>query len=761
MILIKTHNPDKLRQYFSEAGVRAEQVTFNTSETPDTKVIMHVGGEGVDYTHCYIQQHYKTPIISCLDPTTVWAEPINKLYILLALQKARRIDNGESLPFKVTNDQISICTDLETLKLFASLPPSTLSVDIECNVDNHELTCIGFGYSTGKDTYAALVVPLEREGQNYWSESDEATVWLLIANILESNSNKVFQNFIFDTMILSKHGIATNGIISDTMIAAHLIQPELPKGLADLGRLYLMCDTWKGISSYASNEVLWNYNARDAIYTLQILKEQESLMAQTKRLPTWQTLLIPLHRIVLDICERGLTVDTAAIAQITEQTGQEVTQLTSQLREIADGLLPPKVTYILRKGSIKPTVSYVTMGSHVYEPFIPPADLKQAKKWHEPIYEKQVSTEPFNPSSPNQVKDMIRALGINIPTVKGKETTDELALKKLMAKHPIPFFRLLLQHREKAKLYGTYCQMQLDSDGKLRFSINIAGTVEARFSSKQTPWGTGCNIQNIPKNFRHIVLPSSPEHVILNVDFKQADPHMVAWLAGEYKMLDIMDSGGDLHAYTASHIVGHDITKVKGYDKDNSIERKLGKACNNALNYGMGAERFQNMVFKDMGMVLTKQQAADAIKAYFDLYTEIKQWHRDTEASIYKTRQLHTPFGRTRYFYGPLTYQLVQAALAYVPPSTVADALNIGWLSFLSCVSQKGLRVQSLLQCHDSLTFEVHKDDLDEAARILIQSTEGVKFTVGGIERHFKADVSVGENWGNLKGWKPNAKTTR
>lgn len=757
MILIRTPNSKQLEQYFSEAGVRSDQVIFNGPETPSTKVLVHVGGPGVDATHCYIQQHYKIPLISCLDPATVWQIPINKTYIILALQKARRIDNGE-LPLTVENSQVQITTEVRHLSNFlddiSDDSRIQISVDIESNVDTNELTCIGFGYG-----YHAVVVPLEREGQNYWSEADEAQVWRLLARILAGSNPKVFQNFIFDTMMLSKQGISVNGEIKDTMTLAHLIQPELKKGLDNLGRLYLLCDVWKGISSYASNEVLWQYNGRDALYTLQILAEQERQLAGTDRLKLWEPLLVPLHRVVLDICQRGLTVDKAALAQLTEETGREVAQLTAELQAMAEGLLPPKVEFVPRNGSLKKlrdSGRLYVMGSHTYEPFVPPPELKMGKKHTSQVYERIEDDSPFNPASPDQVKSMIQALGITVPTVKGKQTTDELALKKLMSKHPIPFFRVLLQHREKAKLFGTYCQMKLDSDEKLRFSITIPGTVEARFSSKQTPWGTGCNIQNIPKNFRHIILPSSPDNIILNVDFKQADPHMVAWMAGETKMLEIMDSGGDLHSFTASAIVGYDITKKKGYDKDTSMERKLGKACNNGLNYGMGAERFMNMVFKDMNMVLTKDEAYKAIAAYFELYPGIKQWHRTTEANVYKTRMLHTPLGRTRYFYGPLTYQLVQAALAYVPPSTVADVLNIGWLAFLRKCKESGLLVTSLMQCHDSLTFEVHKEDLDAAAALLIQCTEGVKFEVNGIERHFDADISYGNNWRDLKSWKPN-----
>lgn len=83
---------------------------------------------------------------------------------------------------------------------------------------------------------------------NRWSEEEEMVLWRKIAKILgDPMTEKVLQNGLFDIQfLLSQMGIWVRGKIHDTMIAHHIMYPELRKGLAFLGSIY--CGTqeyWK------------------------------------------------------------------------------------------------------------------------------------------------------------------------------------------------------------------------------------------------------------------------------------------------------------------------------------------------------------------------------------------------------------------------------------------------------------------------------------------------------------------------------------
>ena len=96
---------------------------------------------------------------------------------------------------------------------------------------NYELACISFS----SDPSVAISVPLDGR----WSLHDEAIIWRGLQKVLGSPSKKIAQNAIFDVhFLLTRCGIQVRGPIEDTMIAHHIMYPELPKGLAFLVSIY-------------------------------------------------------------------------------------------------------------------------------------------------------------------------------------------------------------------------------------------------------------------------------------------------------------------------------------------------------------------------------------------------------------------------------------------------------------------------------------------------------------------------------------------
>ena len=117
---------------------------------------------------------------------------------------------------------------LEWLDSYVNVP--RLAFDIE--VLNYEVSCISFASSPN----IACAIPIA----NTWSLEEEVLIWRAIQKILENpNSAKVVQNGIFDIQFLAARcGIITQGPIEDTMIAHHIMYPDLLKGLGFLGSIY-------------------------------------------------------------------------------------------------------------------------------------------------------------------------------------------------------------------------------------------------------------------------------------------------------------------------------------------------------------------------------------------------------------------------------------------------------------------------------------------------------------------------------------------
>lgn len=131
-----------------------------------------------------------------------------------------------------------------------------LSCDIE--VVNFEVSCIGFSPTSD----LAVTIPLYHVK---WSLEDEATIWKLLAELLEHPPIIwIFQNGIFDIQFLATQcGIKVANWdmthkVEDTMIAHHIMYPEMLKGLEFLVSCYC------GAQEYYKDMVKWNNIKEDS-----------------------------------------------------------------------------------------------------------------------------------------------------------------------------------------------------------------------------------------------------------------------------------------------------------------------------------------------------------------------------------------------------------------------------------------------------------------------------------------------------------------
>jgi len=765
-------NTHLLTPWLRAAGLRDSDFSFTTS--PQSGHINLIVDRDKD--HCYLlEQPFSTILIHCPEPSTLFQDPINELFIQTAIAKAKAIGLKEPYTrFQETTKVLRTFDDLENL--FAILQSqSNISLDIE--LYEEEISAIGFAYRSGSETYHGYSMPLMIGTESAWSPEEEEFFWTQLALLFaKPNCTWIFQNYIFDCLWLARLGLTPNGDIIDTMIMAHLWNPEAPKSLRDLARLYLFCDPWKDQKSWVATDSLFEYNAKDATRTLAIRDVLDTLLAEDSRRAFYYGHLMPLSKEVLNLCIRGLVVDHQALAEMKASLIAQVRETFFKMQAIYTPQLPPKVQHLLRKGKIRPGSKYFTKdleGNFIACRISP--TLTSIKKLGFPVYERIEKPQIFRPSSTKQVQALLKQAGIRLPRKRSKagkegvETTDKKALKKIQAKQgnksALP--GELLAFRSAAKLLTSYAYVKLDSDGRLHTSINLTGgkdtsegadekdsggggTVTSRFSSQATPWGTGFNIQNIPKSFRHIIIPSHPDWVLLSLDFKAADPHVVAWLSGEDKMLTAMDQpGGDLHSLTGSAIAGFNIRETEGFDADTNPFRKKGKAANNGLNYGMQPKKFA----VEAGMDLT--EAERIFDLYFKLYPGIKDWHKRTQAELIKTKTISTPQGRKRRFYGNYydyysRIKLVQEALAYVPPTVVADCVNMLWLRLVAAENVPEFNV--LNQIHDALLLECHRESIPELKVLINKTISEITFPCGRYERcAFTVDIKTGPNWRDIK----------
>ena len=696
-------------------------ITVGDAATRDTTKDQNLN---VEDCHSYIMLCGGMFVIPCLDYRAVFKDGLNTHWLEWTLRKAKSLAMGtstvDSPPHIVMRpsltDVVSYCQGL----LDHSEP---IAIDIECVPDTSEITCIAF--AANEDN--VICIPLANKHlTNYWSPEEEVIVWQCIQDVLLSSNLKLFQNFIFDTMILRKFGIELNTNVEDTMVLASELNPLLPKGLRDLGRIYLNCPPWKDNKDYKLTgdiEAFWRYNALDASRTYQIYSRQQKELDTTGKRGHYETFVKPLYPLVYDTCSRGIAIDNVYLDKIRSELATILGPIEKELKLIGNPLVAPK--QIKKKLRDKAN------------------DTETEKAFKEVIEE---IPQEFNPNSDKQIKSVLIGLGYKIPITKGKESVNRENLLKLNRKSPSPFIGNLLPYNRLSKIKSTYASLVLDSDSRLRYFYNIAGTISGRFSASKTSWGTGLNILTIPRGIsefplkvKNLFVPDAGK-TLVEVDLSQAELRVVAWLANETKLIDLMENNEDVHQYTANRV-----SEISGL----ICPRQLGKRINHASNYGMGAEKFSDSCLLEADLSISVADARKLLQARSDTFPAISVWHRAIEAEIGRTRRLTSPLGRSAFFYGPLNDAMIRQGLSFIPQATVVDTINKAWIE-MSKFPGYNNDFRCIAQVHDALVFEVDTKCLDFFMFLLNNALEQ-PIVINNIKRTIPWDIQVGDRWGELQ----------
>lgn len=574
---------------------------------------------------------------------------------------------------------------------------------------SHESTRISFDIETAQrqvqsiafatERYRAFVVPFFWKGESVWTAAEELRLWELVKRILEDDHRKIAQNADYDVMFLKKTmGINVANVWMDTMLAHHCIYPEFPKGLDFLCTMYTDYPYYKdGINSTDKYD-FWRYNALDACITYEVAMELEKELREYKVDKVYFDFIQKMATPLQEIGDRGILIDEARRKEISDELKEKIEADQKALNELAG--------YELNVNSPKQMVKFL---------FTDLPNMLQTKS------RKKKGTKEY----------------VETPT------TDASTIDKLNRKAPHPSYDLILSIREHQKLLSTYIDISIDVDGRVRTSYKIAGTKSGRLSSSETIFGIGLNIQNVPAGpAREIYIPDAG-HVFIQGDLSQAEARVVAYVAGEERLIEVFEGGGDIHKRNASIIFQKEVGEVTPQ------ERQLAKKIVHASNYGMGARRFKEVCWEELNLELDENTAKRYQRMYFNQFPKIELWHRNVQAQLYKNRTLTTPYGRKRTFWGFLGEDMFKEAYSYVPQSTVSDHLNCSLLDLYEYLRSNNAG-HIVMQVHDSLMVQCpigREQEMMERMRYFMDRP----VVIGGKECRIPVDFKIGPSWNALK----------
>ena len=201
-------------------------------------------------------------------------------------------------------------------------------------------------------------------------------------------------------------------------------------------------------------------------------------------------------------------------------------------------------------------------------------------------------------------------------------------------------------------------QNRIDSDGVLHFSMKYCGSrLTGRWSGD-----AGINMQNLPKDelfgakIRNLVV-ARPGHKFIIADLSQIEPRCLAAACGDYKFLDLVESGMDV--YEAHARATMDYTDPRPLKEVDNALRQVAKARVLGLGYGCGAARFKDFAAL-FGMEYTDDEAQEQVTSYretnhriVDLWNMLGEGFVKSSKDIKNDRTLNIamPTGRTLHYY--------------------------------------------------------------------------------------------------------------
>ncbi|MDQ1104388.1 DNA polymerase-1 [Nocardioides zeae] len=485
---------------------------------------------------------------------------------------------------------------------------------------------------------------------------------------------------------LSAHGWTLAGLVSDTALAAYLVQPDQRSyALADLTLRYLRRELRTETSG--EQEALFDHGDEVAdtamLHARAVIDLAETLDGEVEAVGGARLLAeveLPLIQLLGRLERTGVAVDTGRLEELEAHFAEEV-------RRAAED-------------------AFAVIGKEI------------------------------NLGSPKQLQ-VVLFDELGMPKTKRTKTgytTDADALQSLYVKTEHPFLLHLLRHRDVARLRQTIEGLlkTVQPDGRIHTTFNQMIAATGRLSS------TDPNLQNIPirteegRRIREAFVVGPSYESLMTADYSQIEMRIMAHLSEDDLLIEAFRSGRDFHSITAARVfdVAPDAVTVE-------MRAKI-KAMNYGLAYGLSAFGLGQQ------LGIEPSEARGLMDEYFETFGGIRDYLAGVVVEARKSGFTETIMGRRRQLPDLTSDNRMRReaaermALNAPIQGSAADIIKVAMLNVQHALEEEGLTSRLLLQVHDELVLEVapgERDRLEALVREQMASAADLRVPL---------DVSVG-----------------
>lgn len=550
-----------------------------------------------------------------------------------------------------------------------------LSFDLETtSLDPMSCDIVGFSFATKKNQAIYIPILYKEKEANLFDDHLNLVLNILRPVFENSKIPKTGQNIKFDALILRNHGLKVFGLKFDTLLAAHLINPDSRSlKLENLSfehlnyRMLPIEDLiGKGRNQISMSEVelekISFYASEDADIALQLTHIFDKKLKKQNLDKFFNEIEMPLLPVLLELEYNGMYVDSKMLSIMSDNLGNNIENLISNIT-------------------------------------------------------KEAGTE-FNINSTQQLANILFDI-IGLPEIKKRSTAEEV-LTRLKNEHPLP--SLILEYRKLNKLKNTY----IDA---LPTLINLkTKRIHSTFSQTVTSTGRlssrNPNFQNIPirtdlgREIRKAFKSENKDWIIFSADYSQIELRIMAHLSQDKTLLDAFNKGEDIHTRTAADVFNVDIDEVI------PEMRRTAKIVNFGLLYGAGPFRMS----QELG--IPQKEAKSIIESYFERYSGIKDYIDSVIEYARANKYVKTILGRRRQVWdidsnNHLHKEAAKRMAINMPiQGTNAEMIKIAMIDIQKELELKNMKSKMLLQIHDELVFEVPLEELNNLQNIVTNKME-------------------------------------
>ncbi|MBK7630043.1 MAG: DNA polymerase I [Ignavibacteriales bacterium] len=519
----------------------------------------------------------------------------------------------------------------------------------------------------------------------------------LFKKIFENGEiKKVCQNGKYDIAVLRSIGIDVNAFYFDTMLASYVLDADQKHGMDDLSEKYLnykpipltdLIGQKKDPTKIFETDLnaLANYSAEDADITYKLYENLDAELKKQKIEKIAYEIEFPLVPVLEDMENEGIKIDTAALNQFSKDLQILLDNYTGEIFNVA-------------------------------------------------------GTE-FNINSPKQLQEILFTK-LNLATGRKTKTgfsTDARSLENLRGEHEI--IDMILNYRQASKLKSTYADALPNiinkKTGRVHTSFNQTVASTGRLSSVDP------NLQNIPirtemgKEIRRAFVPRDKNYKILSADYSQIELRIMASICGDEALIKAFSEGEDIHRSTAALVF-----KVKPEDVTQDMRRKA-KEVNFGILYGIGPFGLKTR------LGVTQSHAKEIIETYFYTFKRVREFMDNSVRFAQEKGYAETLSGRRRYLKNinsnnRVVRQFEERVAINMPiQGTAADMIKLAMINIHKELTKRKTKTKMILQVHDELVFDAHKDETDKLIPVIKELME----TALPLKVPVVAETGIGENW--------------